>query len=89
MVRVKIDIQRICLEVFCICFLTLTIQRFRILNHTGGGPNGLLPIRGTLPPLARIGNFHFFFGYFLEGGGHNWEKNFIPFLHVLEHINHF
>ena len=29
-----------------------------------------------------------FFGFFLEGGGHNWEQIFIHFLHVLEHIDH-
>ena len=33
--------------------------------------------------------YGFFFGYFLEGGGHYWEKRFIHFLHVLEHVDHF
>ena len=41
------------------------------------------------PPLARIGNFSFFLRLFSRGGGHNWEKNFIHFLHVSEHIDHF
>ena len=49
---------------------------------------GLLPL-GGYPPLARIGNFRFFLGLFSRGGGHNWEKIFIHFLHVLEHIDHF
>ena len=28
------------------------------------------------PPLARIGNFRFFYRLFSRGGGHNWEKKF-------------
>ena len=41
---------------------------------------GLLPIGGTpAPPLARIGNFRGFFGYFLEGGGHNLEEILFTF----------
>ena len=44
---------------------------------------------GVPPPLARIGNFRFFPRLFFQGGGHNWEKNFINFLHVSEHIDHF
>ena len=42
-----------------------------------------------VPPLARIGNFRFFLQLFSRGGGHNWEKKIIHFLHVLEHIDHF
>ena len=42
-----------------------------------------------LPPFARIGNFRFFLRLFSQGGGQNWEKNLIHFLHVFEHIDHF
>ena len=42
---------------------------------------GLLPIRGTPPsPLQRgLVISGFFFGHFLEWGGHNWEKILLTF----------
>ena len=45
--------------------------------------------RVSPPPIARIGKFPFFPRLFSQGGGHKWEKNFIHFLHVSEHIDHF
>ena len=40
-------------------------------------------------PSSAPACFQFFLGYFLKGDGHNWDNNFIPFLHASEHKDQF